>query len=208
MNGDEPKLKLIPRVRIDFLDGDLSHVPHLTTAEKIVVMETTKVSWKYLNDDTDRFRQPSLREFDELDLKLIRELELCPRESIKQLGDRLGVNRKLVGRKLQSLLTDNVIQVVSIAKPSFFGLNVPVFIFVKVQPGKVRSVANSLVAERRVHHICIITGPFELFVNATFRDMGGLSDFLMDRLGNYEGVVSHETLIQVGFAKRSYSGLT
>ena len=192
----------------DFLDGDLSHVPHLIDAEKILVMETIKMSWKYLNDDTDRYRQPPLREFDELDLKLIKELELCPRESIKDLGSKLGVNRKLAGRKFQSLLADNVIQVVSIANPSLFGLNVPVFIFVKVQPGKVRFVANSLAAERRVHHIHIITGPFELFVNAIFRDLEELSGFLMNHLGNYEGVISHETLIQVGFAKRSYSVLT
>lgn len=193
---------------IDFFDGDLSHVPHLISAEKTIVMDATKISWRYLNDDTDVSRQPRLRDFDELDLKLIRELEVSPRASIKDLGDKLGVNRKLVGRRLQSLLSDNIIQVVSIARPSFFGLNVPVFIFVKVRPGKVKSVASSLVAERSVRHICVITGPFELFVHAIFRDLEQLSDFLMNHLGCYEGVVSHETLIQVGFAKRSYSVLT
>jgi DNA-binding Lrp family transcriptional regulator len=193
---------------IDFLDGDLRYVPHLVAAEKIVVIETTKMSWKFLNDNTRGFQQPQPRELDGLDLKLIEELELSPRESFKDMGDKLGVHRKLVARKIQSLLTDNVIQVVSIVEPSFFGLNVPVFILVKVRPGKIRSMANDLVAERRVHHICITSGPSELFVTAVFRDLGELSDFLMNRLGNYEGVVSHETLIRLGFAKRSYSVLT
>lgn len=189
----------------DFIDEALSNIPCLTAAEKIIVMEATKTSWKYLNDDIDGYCQPPLREFDELDLKLMKELELAPRESIKDLGVKLGMNRQIVGRKLQSLLNDNVIQVVSIANPVFFGLNVPVFIFVKVRPGYVKAVASSLVSERRIHHICIITGPFDLFVNATFRDISELSDFLMNRMGNYKGIMSHETLLQVAFAKRSYS---
>ena len=80
-----------------------------------------------------------------------------------------------------------------------------VCIFVKIQLGKVRSLANSLVAEGKVHHICIITGPFQLFLKAAFRDLEELTDFLTNHLGNYEGVVYHETLIQIGIAKRSYS---
>lgn len=192
----------------EFFDGDLSHVPHLVDADSMVLIDTLKTSWKYLNDDTEQFRNPQPRDFDELDIRLIKEMELCPRESIKDLGKKLGVNRKLVSRKLQSLMADNVIRVVSIAQPSLFGFNVQVFIFVKVQPGKVRSVAINLAAESRVHAICIITGPFELFLSAVFRDLEEMSDFLRNHLGNYEGVVSHETLIQMGYAKRSYSVFT
>lgn len=197
-----------PREVGDFIDEDLSCIPNLVISEKIMFFENIKTSWKYLNGDTERYQQPTPRDLDELDLRLIKELELCPRGSASELGRKLRVDRKLVARRLQALLADNIVQVVSIVKPSFFGLNMHVFIFLKVQPGKIRSVANSLITERRVHHICLTTGPFELFLSAAFRDLEELSDFLRNHLGSYPGVTSHETLIQVAFPKRSYSLLT
>lgn len=192
----------------DFYDGDLSGIPYLVSAETMIFLDIIKITWNYLNDDTNQYQRHTPRDIDELDRKLIRELELCPRETVTNLGRKLGVNRLLAGKKLRSLLADNIIRVVSFAQPSLIGLNVQVCIFVKVQPGQVRLLADSLAAERRVHYICIITGRFQLYLNAVFRDLDEMSDFLRNHLGNYPGVVSHETLTLVAFAKRSYSLLT
>lgn len=191
-----------------FLGEDLSRVPYLLSAETIFFVEVVKMSWKYLNDDTYRYKKPMAYDLDDLDFSLIKELELCPRESVTELGRKLGVNRILVGRRLRKLLAADVIRVVSIANPSCFGFNVQVFIFVKVQPARISSVANSLIGEKRILHICTIAGRFDLFLSAAFGDLAEMSDFIMNQLASYPGVISYETMIQVAFAKRSYSLLT
>jgi len=103
---------------IHFFGRDLSHVPHLTDAETILSVEAVEVSWQYLNQNTERVPKPKLHGADELDLRLINELESSSREAIKNLVEKLSADRKLVGRRLQDLLNDDdgVIRVASIAK--------------------------------------------------------------------------------------------
>ena len=194
---------------IDVIEEDLGPIPYLVRVETMIVLQNIKWSWNYLNkvnrSDSDRDGEPLPNNLDKLDLELVKELELSPRESVKNLGEKLGVHRNIVGKRLHSLLADNVIRVVSFAEPSLFGFDIEAAIFVKVQPSNIRSVANGLVAERRVRHINIISGPFELVLNAFFQNISEMSDFLMNRLGSHPGVISHETLIYVASAKSSYS---
>jgi len=111
---------------IHFFGRDLSHVPHLTDAETILFVEAVKVSWQYLNQNTERVPTPKLHGAYELGLRLINEMESSPGKAIKNLADKLAVDRKLLGRRLQDLLGDDdgVIRVASIARPSFFGPSV------------------------------------------------------------------------------------
>lgn len=188
-----------------FIREDLTRFPYIAGADLIIVLDSLKVSWKYFNKDTVPYHEPEPHDLDELDLKLIKELVLCPRESIVKLAKKLGSNRILLGKRLRSLMDDEIVRVISIAKPELFGLNLPAFIFVRVQPNKIVTTANAIVSERRVRHIAIATGSFNLFLNAVFKDMEEMSHFITNRLINLPGVICYETLIQVAFAKRSYS---
>ncbi len=196
------------RELVDFFDEELGKIPYLTNVDKIIFLETMKSSLRHLNADTNRYVKPAPANLDSLDLDIVRELELNPRESVMNLAKKLGVNRWLIGNRLKALLANRVIQVFGLLSPSYLGLKVRVFIFVNVQPGKVRSVAENLIIEKRVQQIHIITGSFDLFLVAIFPDMEELSDFLKNHLGSYSGVVSHETMIQVSCAKHSLSLLT
>lgn len=181
----------------DFVDTQLSRINGLVVTEKFMLFENIKSSWKHLSDNTERYRPPSPRVLDKLDLSLIQELRVSPRATALELGRKLGVNRALAGKRLRALLADNILRVVSVAKPSFFGLNVHIYMFVKIRPGQIGAVANGLVSEKRIQHITLTTGRFEVLIGAAFRDMDELSDFVENRLGSYPGVISQETLTQV-----------
>jgi len=187
----------------DFFDRQLGDIPHLIHTETILILDMIKMSWKLLNSNADRPHELAPRNFDELDLRLINELTLSPKAGIIDLAGKLGANRQLIAKRLQSLLADDVARVISFVHPSFLGLNVRVIILVRVEPGKVRSIANSLVAEHSVHQIHVISGPFDLLLSAVFRDTEALFDFLRNRLDSYPGVISSETMIQVAAEKYS-----
>jgi DNA-binding Lrp family transcriptional regulator len=189
-----------------FLYQELGQIPYLVRTETMLVLDAVKASWKYLSQDIQRFRKTTHSDIDGLDFELIKELELCPRESIRTLGKKLGVNRNLVGKRLNSLLDNGIIRVVSpISEPSILGFNLDVTILVRAQLGKVMGVANSLIHETRVRHVATTNGPFELYLRAAFRDAEEMSDFLTKRLGSHEGVTSYETLIHLKTIQESYS---
>jgi len=196
---------ILPNIRDlpDFLDEQLSGTPHLIHAETILIMDMIKMSWKFLSSNVYQPRKTVRRDFDELDRRLIRELVAAPRERIIDLAKKLGTNRQLIGRRLQSLLADDVAEVISFIRPSALGLHVRVIILVRLQPGTVRSVANSLVAEQSVQQIHLIAGPFDLLLTAVFPDADALFCFLKNHLDSYPGVISHETMLQVSAEKYS-----
>lgn len=186
-----------------FIREELGNTPYLVHAETMIVLKRTKSSWTYLSSSPVIVKDPRPRELDELDLRLIRELEKHPRESIKNLAAKLGMSRIWTSRKLQALLDDNIIKVVSIVKPPAFGLNVEATIFVKVHPGKVTELAASLAPNTSISHVFIINGQFDLLLFAVFRDASELSDFLANDLGNKPGVISYETALQLALPKQN-----
>jgi len=190
---------------LTFANQELGRIPDLVDYETMLILQRAKGSWTYLNDSTGMVTEAIPQSLDESSLKLIAELELHPRESITNLGHKLGMNRKSVSRRLQALLNENIVRVVSITNPSAFGFGVHAAILVKVYPGKITDVVEALVADTRIHLVTIITGNFDLFLAAAFQDAGQMADFLRNDLGNIDGVMTHETMLQVALPKRSFA---
>ncbi|MDD5095496.1 MAG: Lrp/AsnC family transcriptional regulator [Dehalococcoidia bacterium] len=180
---------------VNFVDLKLGSIPALTRTEEAMILKTVKNSWMYLNGEIGAVGQTTHRDVDESELQLIRELELCPRESITNLSSKLQISRKAVRRKLQSLMDDDIIKIRSVINPSAFGFGMQAVIFVGVSNGKIISAVNTLAENRKIPHMVIITGPFKLLLHVIFRDMEELMLFLKNDLANIPGVVSYETLI-------------
>ncbi len=191
-----------------FFDEELGRVKNITGVETMMSLEIHKASSHYLSDHIKPMRQSNPRDLDDVDTRLIKELELHPRESISKLAKKIGVNPKLASRKMQSLMADNIVRVIGFPTPAFFGLSLPICIFLKLRPGQVGLIANKLTADKRIHYISSLTGRFQLLISAAFHDLDELSHFLRNRLGKLPGVVSHETLIQVSLVKGPQSLLS
>lgn len=191
-----------------FVREELGNTPYLVHAETMIVLKHTKSSWTYLSGGPLIVKETEPHELDELDLSLIRELEAHPRESIKNLGKKLGLSRISTSRKLQRLVNQNIIRVVSIIKPSAVGYDVQAAIFVRVHPGKVIELAVSLAPNKNISHVFIINGQFDLLLLVVFRDTGELSDFLANDLGNRAGVIYHETALQLALPKQNLELVT
>ena len=193
-----------PQELLDFISNQLGNIPNLKTAEEMLILKIQKTSWRYLRGKTSATREAIPRHLDELELRMIRELEANPRESVINLSRKLGINRIVIGRKLQELLNEKIVGVVSIINPQAFGFAVQAIIFVTVHPGKVESVADILVRYERVAHLALVTGRYNIFLWGIFRNMQDLSEFIRKELGSIPGIVDHETMIQVALSKQSF----
>jgi DNA-binding Lrp family transcriptional regulator len=190
---------------LNFVYGELGKNPDVLGAEIMSLLGVKKYSWKYLRGDTGVTEEAQPRELDESELRLIGALELDPRASITSLSKKLGMSRISVRRKMQSLIADNIIRVVSIADPSALGFGAQAAILLRVHPGKVIDVADSLVSEESVTHIAIINGRFDIFLWVVCRNSREMAFFIRDRIANTPGVLRHETMLLAGMPKQTFT---
>ncbi|MDD5093164.1 MAG: Lrp/AsnC family transcriptional regulator [Dehalococcoidia bacterium] len=188
-----------------FISEDLGANPDLADFETMTVLKMMKNSWKYLRGEEAGPREAKPRELDPQELRLIKEMESQPRASMTDLSNILGLSRLSVSRKLQSLFDDSILQVVSVANPKAFGFDVQAALLVKVHPGEIVALADRLLLDKRVNHLAITTGSFQLLILAIFHNSTELSQFIRDDLRGSAGVLHTETLLYMPGAKRRFS---
>jgi len=197
-----------PSELLKFVDRDLGKAPGLVTAETMMVLKVAKTSLRYFQGDTTKVEDVKIRPLEEVELRLIQELERSPRETITGLSQRLGMSRISVARKLQALRADNIVSVGCLAKAAAFGYDVQTSILVKARNGDIDTVADALTADRRIYHVVILAGQFDICAWAIFKNFQEMASYLRNHIGTIPGIVHHETMFEVGLPKLSLSLLT
>ncbi len=189
----------------NFVRKGLGRIPDLAGAETMTSLKTAKSAWSLLTAN----RNPGITQqlpysFDAMQMKIIGELERNPRQSHTELAKKLGIVRHTVRRKLNTLLNDGVIQVVTIPDPVVLGYRTRAGILIKVHPSRLDAVAEELTAHERIQHVIISTGRYDIMAWAVFRDSEEMSDFVRGELGGISGIISHETVMSLRVAKGSF----
>ncbi|MDD5095766.1 MAG: Lrp/AsnC family transcriptional regulator [Dehalococcoidia bacterium] len=196
-----------PQELLLFITEELGTNPDVADLETMTVLRMVKDSWMYLRGEESGLKEARLRALDSHDLRLIREIESEPRASITDLSKNLGLGRLSVSRKLQALFDDNILRVVSVADPMAFGYDVQVAILARIQPGAIVALVDRLLVDKRVNHLAITTGAFQLMISAIFHNSNELSEFVRHYLRSSAEVLHTETLLYMSGAKRRF-GLT
>ncbi len=77
------------------------------------------------------------------------------------------------------------------------------FVMLSVEPGRVKSLAEELLAVKGVTEVYSVAGPFDLIAIVRVREHDQLSDLVTDVIANRPGITSTETMIAFrAFAKR------
>jgi DNA-binding Lrp family transcriptional regulator len=77
------------------------------------------------------------------------------------------------------------------------------FVMLNVEPGRVKPLAEELLAIRGVTEVYSVAGPYDLLVVVRVKEHEQLSDLVTDQISACAGIVSTETMIAFrAFAKR------
>jgi DNA-binding Lrp family transcriptional regulator len=77
------------------------------------------------------------------------------------------------------------------------------FVMLSVEPGRVKSLAEELLAVKGVTEVYSVAGPFDLIAIVRVREHEQLSDLVTEVIANRPGITSTETMIAFrAFAKR------
>lgn len=146
-------------------------------------------------------------QLDDLDLALIRELQIDGRQSVIGLAAKTGASRPTVRKRLDRLLRQSTIRVTAVPGDAVMAHRTSAYIGVNVRPHRVKAVAERLVAVRNAYIVSICAGRYDILVWAAFRDTSRLSDFVMHRLNKDPDILRTEVMVQLQTKKAALAYL-
>jgi DNA-binding Lrp family transcriptional regulator len=124
--------------------------------------------------DTDKPRR-----VDELDARLLRELDVSPRVGVLELSRRLGVARGTVQARLDRLVERGVIaSFAPVLDPVALGYGVTAFATLEIRQGRGQAVLDHLRAIPEVLEVHTITGPGDMLCRVVARSNADLQRVL------------------------------
>ena len=138
---------------------------------------------------------PSAEPIDELDARLLRELDAAPRVGVLELSRRLGVARATVAARLDRLTKRGVIaSFAPTVDPVALGYAVTAFATLEIRQGRGQIVLAHLREIPQVLEVHTITGPGDMLCRLVARSNDDLQDVL-DRVTKFPEIVRTSTVI-------------
>lgn len=141
---------------------------------------------------------------DDIDLKIIRQLNEDGRTPFAQIAKQLGVSTGMIRQRYQRLVQEGVLQVVAITNPLLMGFATMAQIGVKADVNRLEEIADEIASFEEVIYLVLVTGSYDLHVEVVCRDKAHLLNFLTKKLHAVEGVKEAETFMYLRIAKENY----
>lgn len=111
-------------------------------------------------------------------------------EIARQLGD---IPSRTVSYRIDSLLERGIIAIKAIVNPTALGYDVLADVYLEVEPGRVRAVADIVASFPEVSYVACATGDSDVSVSVRVRNNEELFDFVADKLSGIPGVRRTQT---------------
>ncbi len=144
---------------------------------------------------------------DQLDLMILREMELDGRQSLSTLAKKLGISRSNASGRLQRLLDEQITRIVAFAYPVSVGYQIFAIFGMRVSPQELPAVIDRFVSLPNTVWLARVIGRHDVMVWMNFRDPMDLAHFLGKELATIPGILSRDTMIGLEATKMSFSRL-
>ncbi len=144
---------------------------------------------------------------DELDLRLIAELERDGRQSVTDLAGNLRLSWSTIADRLERLERHRVIRFLTLVDPLAIGHTRQLLVAINAPPSRIDSVARRLADIREVYHVSMHTGRYDIFASVSLPETVDLWDFVSSSLAPIKDITRAETMVSLKVAKFSLSML-
>jgi len=141
------------------------------------------------------------RKVDDLDRRIIEELQANGRESFRRIAARLGVSEATVRARYARLTSQGILQVVGVTNPLGLGFD-QALVGVKTS-GAPEEVADEIARWPEADYVVVTAGQFDVVVEVVASSRRELLD-LTNRMRALDGVVSTETFLYLEMWKQLY----
>lgn len=146
-------------------------------------------------------------DLDDLDLEILRLLQINARLSYRKIAERLGVSPATILVRLRRLKKKGIIKGFTVEiDPYKLGYQSIAYMLIKIDPRKLRRVISRLMKEPYIVEIYEITGDYHLLIKLWARDPANLAN-IIDRIRLIDGVNDTNTLYVLKINKESRNPL-
>jgi Lrp/AsnC family transcriptional regulator for asnA, asnC and gidA len=126
---------------------------------------------------------------DRTDWEIIALLNEDGRMPSAEIARRLGnVSARTVTNRIEALTREGIINIRAIVNPETVGYGVMADVFIEVEPGRVREVAEVVAGFPQVSYAACATGDSDVSITLRVRDIEELFNFVTEKLGKIPGV--------------------
>lgn len=144
---------------------------------------------------------------DELDRKLIKELQKDGRQTYVELAGKLGVVEGTVRKRVKTLIDNNMIQIVAVPNMGELGYKFISTMALQVKMADLRKVADTLTQKPNVCRLAFITGRYDLMALIVTRSPQELSCFIEDEISAITSILRTETFVELDVIKGGWLGI-
>jgi DNA-binding Lrp family transcriptional regulator len=141
---------------------------------------------------------------DELDVRLIRELQADSRQTTTMLAESLGVSEPTVRRRMNYLKNNEMVKFTVIINPERLGLPVSATLLFSVDPSKVDEISDRLSKFDEFYSVIVTTGNYDIVVSGYFTSVDAIYEILKNDINTIDGVNSVNTMVVLKRKKRAY----
>jgi Lrp/AsnC family transcriptional regulator for asnA, asnC and gidA len=144
---------------------------------------------------------------DELDRRLIQELQKRGRRGYVELAKELGVVEGTVRNRVKNLQNRNIMKIVAVPNPRALGYNFLSIMGLQVRMADLRKVAEELVQKPNVCYLAFVTGTYDLMAVIMTRSPEELSHFIEKEISALPSILRTETFVNLDVIKGGWPGL-
>lgn len=132
---------------------------------------------------------------DELDQKLLNELQRQGFQKNRSLASLLGVGERTVYRRISAMRSEGIIKIIALPDFVSFGYKAWAKVGIKAEPRYLPRVARQLVDSPSIYFVAYVYGTFDIIIAVHFSDIDSLTYFVNSELTKIDGILSTETMV-------------
>lgn len=139
--------------------------------------------------------------FDQVDKRIIKELQNNGRQSYTDLAKTLGLSEGTIRNRVKNLEKENIIKISASVNPYAIGFNFVSLMAMQVQMADLRRVAEMLAKNPHVYYLAFVAGRYDLVAIMISRTPEELSKFIKEEISSIPSILRTETLVNLEIIK-------
>ena len=146
----------------------------------------------------------ALSGLDEVDQVIVAALRQDGRTPFAQIAEQLNVSPGMIRLRYNRLVESGYLKVVAVTRPPNQGMATMAVIGLNVDGDKLMAAAEKIAGLEEVIYLVLVSGRFDVVLEAVCRDHSHLLQFLTEELYAIEGVRETESFLLLKIIKEIY----
>lgn len=138
---------------------------------------------------------------DELDQKIIQELQKDGRQSFLSLGKKLDASEGTIRNRVSAQLAKEVISLKAVLNPTKLGFNFSCIVGFEIAIDHLTEAESRLNESPNVAFLVTCTGSYDLIAFLIFRDAAELDKFMREKVARLPGIKRTQTFVNMSVSK-------